>query len=80
VFTHPNPTELRKLVDPEAVARRRSLFCTQYDDCLDRATAGAWRSWSCEQCPLYAIRREMAVQYSRANYHPTWNAVGVVLN
>jgi hypothetical protein len=74
MFADPNPTERRKLVEPEAVAQHRSLFCTRYDDCLEHATDCAWHSWSCERCSLFALRREMAVQYARANYHPARNA------
>jgi hypothetical protein len=59
-----------KPVDAETVAQHRSLFCTQYDDCLDHALSSGWRSFSCEQCSLYALRNEMAAQYARANYHP----------
>ena len=69
--TNPSPTELIRLVDPEAVAQHRSLFCTQYDDCLEHAAACGWQSWSCERCPLYSLRREMAGHFARLNYHPT---------
>jgi hypothetical protein len=64
VLAYPNPVELVKLVDLETVTNHRSLFCTHYDDCLDRAAEFAWPSWTCGQCPLYALRREMAARYA----------------
>jgi hypothetical protein len=69
VLTTPNPVELAKLVDPEAVAQHRSLFCTCYDECLERAAQRGWRSWSCERCPVYALRYSMASRYARETYH-----------
>jgi hypothetical protein len=77
VLTNPNPTQLSKPVEAETVAQHRSLFCTHYDDCLDRASSSGWRSFSCERCSLYPLRYEMAAQYARANYHPAC-AEGVV--
>jgi hypothetical protein len=78
VPAHPNPTQLLKPVDAETVAQHRSLFCTQYDDCLDHALSSAWRSWSCERCALYALRHRMAAQYARLNYHPAQEAEAVI--
>jgi len=69
VLTNPNPTELVELVDPETVTKHRSLFCAYYDECLERAAECGWRSWSCEQCPIYAFRYKMAAQYARVTYH-----------
>lgn len=66
----PNPTQLPTLVDDGTVMRHRSLFCTRYDDCLERAAEAGWRSFTCESCPFFARRREMAVLFARANYHP----------
>jgi hypothetical protein len=70
VLTTPNPMELSTLVDDRTVTRHRSLFCPRYDDCLERAADGGWKSFTCAECQLYARRREMAVLYARANYHP----------
>lgn len=80
MFTDGNPTELMRLIDPEAVTEHRSLFCPRYDECLEHAAECGWQSWSCEQCPLYELRGEMAVQYARANCHPSWSPPDVVLS
>jgi hypothetical protein len=69
MLTNPDPIELVKLVEPDAVAQHRSLFCTYYDECLDRAAESGWRSWSCERCPIYARRCNMTATYARENYH-----------
>jgi hypothetical protein len=69
VLTSPNPVELVKLVEPETVAQHRSLFCTHYDECLERAAERGWRSWSCERCPGFALRYNMAARYARETYH-----------
>jgi hypothetical protein len=49
-----NPTMRTKLLEPNAVCHHRSLFCPEYDDCLEIAVSGGWPSWSCEHCPVAA--------------------------
>ena len=49
---NPTPTQRVKLLDPDAVAHHRRLFCPDYDGCLDVAIACGWTSWTCERCPL----------------------------
>jgi hypothetical protein len=51
----PNPTALSKLISLEDVQHRRSLFCAEYDRCLDDASRRGWCSWSCECCELFAF-------------------------
>ena len=31
----------------------RDLDCPYYDGCLDRAAIPNWRTFSCEECPMY---------------------------
>jgi len=50
----PNPTMRMRLLDEVAVGDHRSLFCPEYDACLDIAVSGRWTSWSCEHCSLAA--------------------------
>lgn len=47
-----SPKSLLKILEPEAVSQHRSLYCPEYDDCLQLAASAGWRSWSCESCPL----------------------------
>ena len=47
-----NPTRRTELLEPEAVSHHRSLYCAEYDDCLEVAASAGWPSWSCEKCPL----------------------------
>lgn len=65
----PNPTMRVKLLDEEAVYRHRSLFCPEYDGCLEVAVSGGWTSWSCERCPLAtrATRHLVLVVAGRAD-------------
>ncbi len=50
-----NPTRRLELLDERSVLRHRSLFCAEYDDCLDVAAEACWTSWSCEKCPLATV-------------------------
>lgn len=75
----PNPTELPQPVVLETVARRRSLFCTEYDACLDAAAERGWTSWTCERCPMHALRREMAARFAAEHhYRPAHSAEGAL--
>lgn len=51
-----NPTRRMELLDEGSVLRHRSLFCSEYDDCLELAAERQWTSWSCEKCPLAKVR------------------------
>ncbi len=51
------PTRLTKILDPELVLRHRSLFCPEYDACLELAAEGGWASFSCEHCPMAKTMR-----------------------
>jgi hypothetical protein len=56
MIASPKPTMRTRLLDASIVSNHRNLFCSEYDDCLEIAVSGGWRSWSCVQCPL-ATRR-----------------------
>lgn len=51
-----NPTRRAELLDEGSVLRHRSLFCSEYDDCLDEAAEARWASWTCEKCPFAKVR------------------------
>lgn len=46
-----SPKSRLSLLEPEAVSEHRSVYCPEYDDCLEIAVRAGWRSWSCESCP-----------------------------
>ncbi len=54
----PTPAPLTQQLDPEDVARHRSVACTEYDGCLDVVLRRRWRSWTCARCKLFALARE----------------------
>jgi len=76
-----NPRELGEPIPHDAVTRRRNLFCTRYDACLDEAAERGWLSWTCERCELHAFRREMAARYAEEHHyrpvHATEGALSV---
>ena len=37
----------------------RDLFCLNYDRCLSRAVAAKWRGFSCSDCNLRGMKREV---------------------
>jgi hypothetical protein len=47
------PTELTSPCALDDVAQKRSLWCPDYDRCLDTACERGWRSWSCELCARF---------------------------
>jgi hypothetical protein len=49
------PARLNTLVDPDEVARHRSLACPSYDDCLDSAFRLRWPSFTCHRCDLFPM-------------------------
>lgn len=51
----PNPTALDSLVEPDDVEQRRSLSCSEYDQCLDAAYRRDWKSWTCERCNIFLL-------------------------
>jgi hypothetical protein len=55
----PNPTALPSLVSEEDVGEQRSLFCTEYDDCLDLAIRQRWSSWTCMRCTLSTLAKDL---------------------
>jgi len=57
VLSIPNPTRRTALVTLDAVGRHRSLFCRDYDDCLEAAARQGWTSWSCERCAMFVVLR-----------------------
>ena len=56
--TAPNPSELQSLVGYKEVDSRRSLYCPDYDRCLETACRGGWASWTCENCRLFSLARD----------------------
>jgi hypothetical protein len=46
-----SPKSRLTLLEPEVVSEHRSVYCPDYDDCLEIAVRAGWRSWSCESCP-----------------------------
>jgi len=56
---HPNPTELATLVAPEQVEQHRNLSCDGYDECLDAACRGGWRSFTCARCEFFRSTRTL---------------------
>jgi hypothetical protein len=48
------PVELTAPSQPDDMGRLRSLWCPAYDRCLDAALLRKWRSWTCENCTLFA--------------------------
>lgn len=62
----PNPMPLPNLLEAEAVSHHRSLFCPEYDDCLELAAGGRWVSFSCEHCALAGPGARLIVLYRAA--------------
>jgi hypothetical protein len=53
------PTRLASLIKPEDVAKHRSLFCAEYDECLGEVLLHGWPSWTCRRCSRFELRGEM---------------------
>jgi hypothetical protein len=69
-----SPTMRRELLTDAAVSRHRSLFCPEYDDCLEVAVNAGWTSWSCERCPLAKVVAMRAVRAAAAPALPEADA------
>lgn len=47
------PDPLPTTIARADVAQHRSLFCSSYDACLDRAALEDWASWTCARCARF---------------------------
>lgn len=66
MFTHLGPEPLRGLLSRLEVTANRSLFCSEYERCLDAALGNGWVSWTCARCVRFrALRRHEAATPAR---------------
>jgi len=47
---------MHTIPNPIHSSGRRNVFCPYYDECLDLAVEGRWRSWNCSQCYFESSR------------------------
>lgn len=52
------PTRRLSLVKHEEVAKHRSLWCAEYDACLDEVLRCGWASWTCRRCERFLLRSQ----------------------
>jgi hypothetical protein len=57
MFTHFGPEPLDELLSRSDVSDHRSLFCAEYEHCLDAALESGWVSWTCARCARFRALR-----------------------
>lgn len=47
------PVPCNRSLGHHEVAAHRSLWCADYDSCLEHAAERLWAAWSCSRCPMH---------------------------
>jgi hypothetical protein len=54
--------QLKQVLDLDEVEMHRREDCKDYDECLDRASEGHWKSFSCFKCVRYCRDPEFKIE------------------
>jgi hypothetical protein len=75
MFTHVGPEPLTELLSRRDVSDHRSLFCAEYERCLDAALDNGWVSWTCARCVRFrALRLHDVAAPPAVALRPAWTA------